>query len=399
MSTKTIRAPEARFTCEGDGRCCTRWSVPVSAEVVERLRAHDWTGVGAGDPFLPVAGSGEPFRLRLVDERCFFLDAENRCEIQKRLGHEAKPAACKAFPLQLTSIGGQTHARLSFYCPTVCADRGKRLSEQQRWLKTVERSAEVHPRCAPLRLSPDIEIGLRDQGEVDRELARRLGETGASMADRLATCVGLLQVIQSQHSEGGIAVAMGLKRASAMESGELARLGREGGEAPRAGPVLSLFLASDCLPGPWAKAGHFFGVRFFGLGLSKLRSRAMGAKASRGRIAAVTFAPGEEGDALLTRYFIAKLVGRRHLADQLDLLRGFNLLVVAYGMIVLLARLKAASEGQPGVRQSDLLAAVQATELLVLEHTAIHRTSSFSHLLEKILDEPTLCSSMLARAA
>ena len=70
-----IQVPEgARFSCQSCGRCCTGWAVPVDQVTADRLRARDW----GGDPFIAAAGGSEPFQIRLVEGRCFFLDKDNR---------------------------------------------------------------------------------------------------------------------------------------------------------------------------------------------------------------------------------------------------------------------------------------------------------------------------------
>ena len=147
MRDATLRLPEARFSCQSCGRCCTLWSVTVDATTVAALRRHDWSHVGRGDPFERNRGPGEPYRLRLVDGRCFFLDADRRCCSHSELGYEAKPEGCKAFPLHFTSVAGTSYGRLSFYCPSVSANQGRPLREQQRWARAVLKrvGAGAHP--------------------------------------------------------------------------------------------------------------------------------------------------------------------------------------------------------------------------------------------------------------
>jgi hypothetical protein len=123
----------------------------------------------------------------------------------------------------------------------------------------------------------------------------------------------------------------------------------------------------------------------------------MEAKASGRQLRAVAFDPPTVNDALLTRYFVHKLEGRRHLAEELSLLEGFNLLVAAYGVISVLARLRAAAQRRESVDEHDVAAAVQAADLLVVEHTTVYHKPMFAQLVRTILSQPTLCAAMLAR--
>ena len=103
----------------------------VDATKVERLRQHDW----GDDPFVALRGEGDEFSIKLVDGKCFFLDADKRCRIHSELGYEEKPDGCKAFPLRMARVGGEMRARLSFWCPTVSDDEGKPLRDQMRWVR------------------------------------------------------------------------------------------------------------------------------------------------------------------------------------------------------------------------------------------------------------------------
>src|SRR5262245_50679594 len=152
-----ISLPEgARFTCQSCGQCCQGWSVPVDQQTVDRLRKHDWNG----DPFERASGTGTPYRLRLVDGRCFFLDAQNRCRIHVELSYEEKPAVCRGFPLTVLDVGGRQYARLSFWCPTVVENDGRPLQHQVRWLKDTAKNADH--RTTPVTVNGRTAIQPRD---------------------------------------------------------------------------------------------------------------------------------------------------------------------------------------------------------------------------------------------
>jgi hypothetical protein len=374
------------------------WSVTVDEQIVARLRAHDWSDIGAGDPFTRNRGPGDSYRIRMVNGRCFFLDQHNRCQIHNRLGYEAKPAGCRAFPLHYTEVAGESYARLSFYCPTASANRGKRLVDQMRWLRAVRKAAGDVARSSPLRLRGEIELTRRELDSIDAELARLLGQSSEPMHVRLAACVGLIREASEQiEKQGKGALARTLKRSREERLDQLAARGSAGGRAARAGPVFSLFLGSDCRPTKWDRLKKFVAIRAFNIGLARLRSAIVGANASRKQIEQVQFDPAGDGDALLTRYLLHKLEGKRHVAGDLDLLSGVNLLLVAYAVIDLLARAKAATDGREQTDLQDVSAAVEAADLLVVEHTTINQKQTFALLVETILAQPTLCGSMIAR--
>jgi hypothetical protein len=103
------------------------------------------------------------------------------------------------------------------------------------------------------------------------------------------------------------------------------------------------------------------------------------------------------GDELLTRYLTHKLRARRTLCGELTLRSGYNLLVAAYGVCVLLARLRAAAAGRAECSEEDLRLAVQAADLLVVEHTTLYQGSVIATLTDSVLAQERLCASILAR--
>lgn len=393
--SKEINVPAERYSCQSCGRCCTMWTITVDESRAEQLRRTDW---GGGDPFIRRRGEGDEYCIRMVQGRCFFLDRKNRCRIHNQVGYESKPEGCKAFPLHVTQVAGETHVRLSFYCPAVTAQKGKRLQDQMKWVRKTVKSAGDVARKVPLQLIEDLELTLRDLESIERALVSLLEQQEHSIADGVAAGAGLLaRLVQATGKDGKSALAAALRQAQGAGLLALAEEGRTGGSAARAGPVFSLFLGQDCKPGKLARMGHFFGVRLFNVGLSRLTSRMMGAKASRGAVRKVSFDPCESSEALLRRYLLHKLRSRRMLSGELTLVTGYNLLVAAYGIVNLLARLRAASEGRGSTNEEDITRAVQAADLLVVEHTALQTGSVMATLLEGVLAQQDLCASIMAR--
>jgi Fe-S-cluster containining protein len=404
MSVRSIRTPEARFSCQSCGRCCTMWSVTVDADKVAKLRERDWSHVHAGDPFERNRGPGDAFRVKMIDGRCFFLDEQKLCTIHKELDYDAKPEGCKAFPLHFVEVGGASHGRLSFYCPSVSKGEGKRLRDQQRWLKATRKAAGDVTREAKLTLDDEHELTPRDAEQILTRVTQWMRQEDQTVADRVAAGAGLMLRLCERADEAGTAAkARHAISAVIKEAGrdgayaDFVARGRADGFASRAGPLFSLFLGADAKPGKLGRMGHFFGVRGFNLGLSKLRSQVMNAKASRKAIAAVRFDPPTTHDALLTRYFRHKLEARRPLVGDASLVGGYNVLVAAYGVINLLTRLSAAAAGRGEADEHDVAAAVQAADLLVVEHTTLRHGPMFGQLVDTILAPPGLCASVLAR--
>jgi lysine-N-methylase len=388
-----IRLPEhARFTCQSCGRCCQGWAVPVDQATVDRLRAHDW----GEDPFESAPGAGEPYRTRLVAGRCFFLDRENRCRIHNEMSYEAKPPVCRSFPLTVLEVGGTRHARLSFWCPTVSANSGKPLEHQASWLKETARHSDR--RSMPLTINQTTEISLRDFERIHLMLRRFLVDATLPTAERLAAGAGLIRRLdESAGKESTPPLAEVVQTAEAEGAAVLASEARRGGRPGGGRRVLSLYLLQDRQGGRLSILARLLSVVLFNTGAIRLRSSAVPGAASWRQIRGVSFSASGASTELLTRYFTSKLDSRRYVAGDATLVDGFNLLLAAYGMINVLARMRAASDGRSSTDEEDIRQAVSAADLLVVEHPGIYHGRLHARLVKAALGGTDVCGDLLAR--
>jgi Fe-S-cluster containining protein len=390
---RPVHLPDnARFSCQSCGRCCQGWSVPVDAATVDRLRRHDW----GAEPFERAPGAGKPYRTRLVDGRCFFLDSENRCRIHKELAYEAKPPVCRSFPLTVLEVGGQRYARLSFWCPTVTANTGKPIDHQSSWIK--ETAKHTDQRTGPLMVNQTTAIQPGDFDRVHHALRRFVADATQPIADRLAAAAALIRRLdQAPEDVQGASLARLVQIAEAEGLAALASEARRGGHASGGRRVLSLYLLQDRQGGRLAILARLASVLLFNAGATRIASRAVPASASWRQIRGIPFRPSAESAGLLTRYFCSKLDSRRYVAGDATLVTGFNLLLAAYGMINVLARLRAASQKRLSCNEEDVSLAVGAADLLVVEHPGLHYGRVHAQLVEAALGSAGLCSDLLAR--
>lgn len=387
-----INIPEGtRFTCQSCGRCCQGWTVPVDEETVKRLRAHDW----GGEPFEPLKGSSHPYRIRLVNDRCFFLDAKNHCRIHNEISYEAKPAGCRAFPLAVLEVAGAQYARLSYWCPTVVANEGKLLENQGRWLTDTARSADH--RSAPLMINDRAEIGSRAFEQVHRALRRVMQTRHLPVADRLAANAALIRRLDQAAAKAGAAAVEQVVRAAESEGvAALAAETRRVGHASGGRRALTLYLLQNRRQGRGALVARLVSILSYNVGLTRLRCQAVAARASRQEIRGAAFSLSGSSDDLLTRYFSSKLDSRRYVAGDATLVTGFNLLMAAYGIINVLARMRAVSHGRQASDEEDVRAAVGAADLLVVEHPNLQHSRVHRRLAQVTLGASSFSSDMLA---
>lgn len=124
VKTRLQTRPGARYTCAGDGLCCTDIHAlgPVTAREARALRAFDPTPVERHRSLdmivvRPASGKGV----------CQFLDGltvGGLCTVHARAGELAKPSTCRRFPLGLTMTPEGGRITTDHRCP--CRTMGDR---------------------------------------------------------------------------------------------------------------------------------------------------------------------------------------------------------------------------------------------------------------------------------
>lgn len=112
--------PGARYTCFGDGLCCTdiHGIGPLTKKEVGAMRRIDRTSAGWNDDH-------DDYMLNTAaDGGCVFLMADQRCSVHAQRGPEAKPEGCRRFPLGLVATPAGGRITTEHRCP--CRTMGER---------------------------------------------------------------------------------------------------------------------------------------------------------------------------------------------------------------------------------------------------------------------------------
>ncbi len=107
----------ARFTCHGDGLCCTDVHAlgPLSDDEVRLLSSIDEQVV--------VKHGGDRVLTQRVGGGCIFL-GEGRCELHAAFGPDVKPRACRQFPFVFVATPNGGRVATEHRCP--CRTMGER---------------------------------------------------------------------------------------------------------------------------------------------------------------------------------------------------------------------------------------------------------------------------------
>ena len=134
MKSPRIEIPGLQnWSCHGCTDCCRGGLlITLSLAEKERIEKQHWTAADGVDPDSMIAAEGNRFRLmHRSDGACVFLDPAGRCRIHAKFGEDAKPLACRLYPLVIHPAGKKLVVGLRFSCPSAVANRGKPLSEQR----------------------------------------------------------------------------------------------------------------------------------------------------------------------------------------------------------------------------------------------------------------------------
>src|SRR4051794_27660168 len=144
------------WDCHSCGNCCRSYDVPVTDAERARIEALNWKDdpdVGGRPLFVRQGRWSKGFRLFRSEQGCVFLGKDNRCLLHERHGAEAKPLACRLFPLVLVPAGDHWRVGLRYGCPSAIANQGRPLaehaSEAQQLAELLERDAGLDGQPVP----------------------------------------------------------------------------------------------------------------------------------------------------------------------------------------------------------------------------------------------------------
>ena len=132
MKATRIEMPAGQnWSCHSCTDCCrNHLFVPLSVEEKERIEKQGWTAADGVDPAKMIVAGLNQYRLgHQADGACVFLDASKRCRIHLKFGEDAKPLACRLYPLVIYPAGKKVLVGLRFSCPSAAANLGKPLAE------------------------------------------------------------------------------------------------------------------------------------------------------------------------------------------------------------------------------------------------------------------------------
>lgn len=370
------------WSCHNCGGCCKQHAIEVSREEFERIVKQGWRGqpgFEVGQPiFVWHSGPIWNRRYRLAnreDGACVFLDDKGLCRIHSKFGEAAKPLACRVYPYALHPAGKSVTVSLRFSCPSVVANKGRRVVESQRDLREIERLVvpEDADQTPPPALTSSDSLNWKETRLFVSALDRAFETPQGSFLVRLLRALFWVNLVgQSKFDKiRGERVSEYLDIITSAAESEISADLSGIPEPSRIGRMNFRLLA-----GQYARKDTSVEARAGWLGRWRLLTAAIRLSRGRGTVPAlqpifreVPFSQLEQpfaglpagAEELLTRYFRVKIQGFHFFGPayyDVPFVEGFQSLALVVPSVLWIARWIAASDDRQTLTLEDLQLAV-----------------------------------------
>ncbi len=175
----------ARYRCVGCGHCCRQqWVVEVEKECRDALPDDLKAKIEPSQQQYPEAAG--ILKAGQSEAGCPLLDTDKLCVIHKRLGYDAKPFVCRAFPFRFIETPRGVAVDVSFVCNGVLNNRGDSIEQHRPEIEKLyagsTRRIKVGERVL---LKSKTSVTFDAYRLIEESLLHILSERGHTVEDRL----------------------------------------------------------------------------------------------------------------------------------------------------------------------------------------------------------------------
>lgn len=180
MTDPLLVRPGARYTCFGDGVCCTdvHGLGPITKTELVRLQRIKPEAVGYDESF-------EDHMLRsAADGGCSFLLSDMRCGVHAELGADAKADTCRRFPLALvaTPSGGRITTEHRCPCRTLGDRPELRAGDARESLLDATGELEIEHSVNRLRIDSQRKVEFSEWEAFEAPLLKKLAQGKSALS-------------------------------------------------------------------------------------------------------------------------------------------------------------------------------------------------------------------------
>jgi len=368
------------------GDCCRQpWEVDVEGESLKRwperfrrfVRASERRSSAATQVRYVIGPKGE-------SGSCPFLDSDNLCTIHKELGYEAKPLACRRFPFRFISTPRGVVIDVSFVCNEIMWGRGVPIEELDldfAGLLGSDRQLVSIPERILLKSKTSITYDAYLL--IEEKLLQILRQPGPSIEDRLVGGnIFLFSLCKNIYDDERIVldeanIRRRLERFKPRHFSKLFQIAKKSGRMTSKHKqqmfvITFITFASDVFQ-PHGRLRALLRTlannikQSFNVG--RITVPVVPGRIRLRRLADVKFDVSERQIGQLAARYMSHCVFRKTMVGEYGLFRGYNLLLLLYGVAKWLSRVFALQSGRLKVEAEDFAEAIRVVERRYVRHT------------------------------
>lgn len=376
--TESLIIPDGiNYECTGCGKCCSGWSVPLTADDYERISEYDWAKMNPkfetirlfrelkdyerkNSPYTHAIKHGD-------DGYCPFL-VDNLCYIHSKFESKTKPSICQLFPYCFNETPSGVYATVSFVSVGAVKNSGRPLSEQREYLekKYAEFKAlypDHHPNWSNIELAKQVPLDWDTYIKLEELMLSLLSQRDKPMKQRLA-----------EISYAIISVYLERRGSKAPEKQKfnLDKVSLRAGDVRLLKELHHIYFPTASLS-RGDKNFQAFKYMFNStaqtllgpLAPRKLSLAGVGHSYDLDKLLECKFDESGMLEDILYRFIYQRIFGKLYFGagyGQLSLMAGFHHLALVFSLLKLQARLSAVSRGKSAVEEADLVASVRTLE-------------------------------------
>ena len=187
--------PDQAWSCDGCGKCCTMWDIPVTLEEKKRLEKLIIPGYDFENEeyFIQNKSYKHLFLIKKKDNKCIFLDDDGLCIIHKLHGEPVKALACRLYPFHILKWDdGTPSVSFRFDCKAVSENRGTKIGDRLGEMRALSTELEKGGKRSRSVYNRDIKPQVSSLRIIAKAYKDILFEPSISMAAKLNYCARLL---------------------------------------------------------------------------------------------------------------------------------------------------------------------------------------------------------------
>jgi len=406
-TSEFIFPPGTRYQCVGCGYCCRqRWGVEVEKECLDNLPDDLKRSVGPPQKQDEKTNIGGVIVPGESHAGCPLLDTDNLCVIHKRLGYDAKPLVCREFPFRFVETPRGVIVDVSYVCNEVLHQRGNDIEQyrpelEKLYAKTARKVSVGDKVLLKSRTSITYDAYLL----IEQTLLRILSDQRHTVEDRLvAGNVFLYSLTKNIYDDEKIVLSQEpiQKRLEKFAPKHISRLYEIAKKSEKMSSrhrqqvfVVTFLTFASSASEKRGKVNVLLRTWVNNIKLTfnvgKIRIPVLSAPVPIRRLCDMEFDPEDRDINDLAERYMTHCIFRKTLVSEYGLFRGYNVLLLIYGVTKWLSKVFALQAGRDKVRPADFADAIQLVERQYVrhnEHLALLRVESRAmRFVDRLFDD------------